>query len=154
MGIFLPFEQENPGNARNNIGSGLGLSIVYNLVQLMGGDICVDSKKHDGSIQVLVVDDDPEIGSQAASILEDIGASTVYADSGFQAIEEVKQCLQAGWIFDIALIDWKMPEMDGIETARQIRRLVGTDTMIIMITAYTSACQSCRDLMQRSKSAS
>lgn len=163
--IFLPFEQENPGNARNNIGSGLGLSIVYNLVQLMGGDISVDSKKHDGSIftvtiplllvsddkqaewdrkrqhllkgfQVLVVDDDPEIGSQAASILEDIGASTVYADSGFQAIEEVKQCLQAGWIFDIALIDWKMPEMDGIETARQIRRLVGPDTMIIMITAY------------------
>lgn len=163
--IFYPFEQESPGNARNNVGSGLGLSIVYNLVQLMGGTIHVESKKNTGSIfkivipfqlvtddenrewerkcqnllkgfQVLVADDDPAIGEQTADILKDIGADTVWASSGYHAIEEVERCMRENRMFDIAMIDWKMPGIDGIETARRIRRLVGPDTMIIMITAY------------------
>ncbi len=163
--IFQPFEQEDPGNARNNVGSGLGLSIVYNLVQLMGGSISVQSKKNEGStftviipfqlvsddeerewerkrqhllkgFEVLVVDDDPAVGRQTAVILEDIGARTVWADSGYRAVEEVERSLEQNRMFDIAMIDWKMPGIDGIETARRIRRLVGADTMIIMITAY------------------
>lgn len=163
--IFQPFEQESPGNARNNVGSGLGLSIVYNLVQLMGGDIHVDSKKGCGSTftvtvpfqllsedfekewnrkhknllkgcQVLVVDDDPIVGKQVSVILNEIGAKTSWADSGFRAIEEVQKGLDESSMFDIAMIDWKMPEMDGIETARRIRRMVGPDTMLIMISAY------------------
>ncbi len=163
--IFQPFEQEDPGNARNNVGSGLGLSIVYNLVQLMGGSISVESKKNEGStftvvipfqlvsddeerewerkrqhllkgFEVLVVDDDPAVGKQTAVILEDIGARTVWADSGYRAVEEVERSLEQNRMFDIAMIDWKMPGIDGIETARRIRRLVGADTMIIMITAY------------------
>ena len=163
--IFQPFEQENPGNARNNVGSGLGLSIVYNLVQLMGGTIGVESEKDKGStftvtipfrlvsdnqerewerkrqnllkgFEVLVVDDDPAVGRQTAVILEDIGARTVWADSGYRAVEEVQISLRQDRMFDIAMIDWKMPGIDGIETARRIRNLVGGDTMIIMITAY------------------
>lgn len=163
--IFEPFEQEEADNARNNIGSGLGLSIVYNLVQLMGGTISVKSRKKEGSrfqvqipfqlvsddaekewerkrqnllkgFQVLVVDDDPAVGLQAASILEDIGAKTVYVDSGIRAVLEVERGIQENGMYDIAMIDWKMPGIDGIETARRIRRLVGPDTMIIMITAY------------------
>lgn len=163
--LFMPFEQESPGDARNNVGSGLGLSIVYNLVQLMGGTIHVNSKKGHGTsfsvtipfqltsddeekewerkrkhllkgFQVLVVDDDPAIGQQAAYILEDIGACTIYAESGYRAVEEVEKCLKTNKVFDIAMIDWKMPGIDGIETARRIRRLVGPDTMLIMITAY------------------
>lgn len=163
--LFQPFEQEAPGNARNNVGSGLGLSIVYNLVQLMGGAIQVDSKKGRGSsfnvavplqivsddkekewerkrrgllkgFQVLVADDDPAVGRQAAGILEDIGARTVFAQSGLTAVEEVKRSLEKNRPFDIAMIDWKMPDIDGIETARRIRRLAGPGTMLIMITAY------------------
>lgn len=163
--IFQPFEQEAPGNARNYVGSGLGLSIVYNLVQLMGGTITVKSRKQQGStftvtipfqlvsddeerewerkrqnllkgFKVLVVDDDPSVGRQTALILDDIGADTFWVDSGAQAIREVTQAVQERRLFDIAMIDWKMPEMDGIETARRIRHLVGPDTMIIMITAY------------------
>lgn len=163
--IFQPFEQESPDSARNKVGSGLGLSIVYNLVQLMGGTIEVKSKKNVGSkftvtipfqllsdnkerewerkrrnllkgFKVLVVDDDPIVGKRAADILEDIGAGTTYAESGFSAIEKVKKSLNEEWMFDIAMIDWKMPGIDGIETARRIRKLVGPDTMIIMITAY------------------
>lgn len=163
--IFQPFEQESPDSARNKVGSGLGLSIVYNLVQLMGGTIEVKSKKNVGSkftvtipfqllsdnkerewerkrrnllkgFKVLVVDDDPIVGKRAADILEDIGAGTTYAESGFSAIEKVKNSLNEEWMFDIAMIDWKMPGIDGIETARRIRKLVGPDTLIIMITAY------------------
>lgn len=163
--IFQPFEQEEPGNARNNVGSGLGLSIVYNLVQLMGGSIQVKSKKHAGStftvtipfelasvdeeeererkmkellrgLEVLVVDDDYLVGEQTAAILKDIGACTLWLDSGIKAVEEVKRRSLGTGQFDIAMIDWKMPDMDGIETARRIREIVGHDTMIIMISAY------------------
>ena len=163
--LFQPFEQEAPGNARNNVGSGLGLSIVYNLVQLMGGNIQVESEKQKGSVftvtipfrlvtdneekewerkrqellkgfKILVADDDHEVGKQAASILSEIGAGTVYVDSGMKAVREVEKSVKENSIFDIAMLDWKMPDMDGIETARRIRRLVGPDTMIIIISAY------------------
>lgn len=163
--LFQPFEQESPGGARNNVGSGLGLSIVYNLVQLMGGQIEVESTKGEGSaftftipfqlvtddeekecerkrqelmkgLDVLVVDDDPAVGQQTSVLLSDIGAATVWVDSGFKAVEEVKTCLEKGRAYDIAMIDWKMPGIDGVETARRIRRLVGPDTTIIMISAY------------------
>lgn len=163
--IFQPFEQEIQEGARNKVGSGLGLSIVYNLVQLMGGSIDVDSEKYEGTVftvklpfqlaaddeqeewrrknrellmglDVLVVDDDETIGEQAAAILHDIGARTLWVDSGFRAVEEVEKAIGTDRLFDIAMIDWKMPDMDGVETARRIRRLVGADTMIIMISAY------------------
>lgn len=163
--LFQPFEQEAPGNARNNVGSGLGLSIVYSLVQLMGGTISVTSRKQEGSqftvtipfqlvtddeekewerkrrnllkgFQVLVVDDDPSVGRQTSLILDDIGAKTRWVDAGIRAVQEVENAIGENWMFDIAMIDWKMPGMDGIETARRIRRLVGPDTMLIMITAY------------------
>ncbi|MCC8024503.1 MAG: response regulator [Clostridium sp.] len=163
--IFQPFEQELPETGRNNAGSGLGLSIVYNLVHLMGGSIQVESEKHAGTaftvvlpfklisddaereeerkrqelmkdLKVLVVDDDALIGQQTAEILKEIGAGTEWVDSGFKAIEAVKKSIGTDRLYDIAMIDWRMPDMDGMETARHIRRLVGPDTMIIMITAY------------------
>lgn len=163
--VFQPFEQENPGDARNHVGSGLGLSIVYNLIQLMNGSITVQSEKGMGStftvtvpfrlvtddqerewerkrqnllrgLHVLVVDDDPAVGRQTAVMLDDIGAQTLWVDSGLQAVEEVANSMVKGRMFDIAMIDWKMPGIDGVETARRIRRMVGPDTMIIMITAY------------------
>lgn len=163
--LFMPFEQEEPETARNNVGSGLGLSIVYNLVQLMGGSIEVESEKEKGSaftvtlpfklaeddrerenqrkkrellqgLTVLVVDDDPLVGSQVTSILGKAGAQSLWVDSGFRAVEEVRCLLEKGRHYDIAMIDWKMPDMDGVETARRIRALVGPDTTIIMISAY------------------
>ncbi|MDO4273907.1 MAG: response regulator [Eubacteriales bacterium] len=163
--VFQPFEQEISEGGRNQVGSGLGLSIVYNLVQLMGGTIKVESEKYEGTsfsvtlplklasddeerewkrkneellkgLDVLVVDDDPEIGVQAAGILEEIGARTLWVDSGLRAVEEVAAAQTKGEMYDIAMIDWKMPDIDGVETARRIRKLVGPDTMIIMISAY------------------
>lgn len=163
--ICRPFEQENPGVARNRVGSGLGLSIVYNLVQLMGGTIDIESEKHKGSrftivlpmglteidadaeeerrsrellngLSVLVVDDDAIVGEQTAVIMKNIGAESVWVDSGIKAVREVEKSIEQEKVFNVALIDWKMPEMDGVETTRKIRALVGEDTMIIIITAY------------------
>ncbi len=163
--IFLPFEQENADIARNKVGSGLGLSIVYNLVQLMGGSIDVHSEKGRGTtftvcipleliaddaaeemrrksrellagLNVLIADDDEIAGEQAATIMKDIGAAAIWVDSGFRAVEAVQAAMLSGSYFDLALIDWKMPAMDGIETARRIRKLTGPDTTIIILTAY------------------
>lgn len=163
--VYLPFEQEAADTARNQSGSGLGLSIVYNLVQLMGGKISVESERGRGTeftvtvplgltddrtlerqvhkaremaedIRVLVVDDDEVVGEQAEAILKDIGAYPLWVDSGYKAVDEVRRALEGKKPFDLALIDWKMPDIDGIETTRRIRKLVGPDTMIIIISAY------------------
>lgn len=162
--LFLPFEQETADSARNNIGSGLGLSIVANLVQLMGGSIRVDSRKGQGStfavtipfqrvnpqkeeaprcddlllkgVKVLVVDDDKIVGEQSASILGGLGAQTFWVSSGFRAVEEIRVSLAQGTPYALAMVDWRMPDMDGLETTRQIRRLCGPDTTIIIISAY------------------
>lgn len=163
--MFQPFEQEDSNLARNKVGSGLGLSIVSNLVWLMGGTIEVSSTKGEGStflvslplgrveddqeverrrksaslmegIHVLVVDDDPLVGEQSAAILAQIGASTVWVNSGKKAVDEVRAVAAQGRRYDIAMIDWKMPDMDGIETTRQIRAIVGPETTIIVISAY------------------
>lgn len=163
--LYQPFEQESLDSARNQVGSGLGLSIVYNLVQLMGGTLHVASELGKGTvftitlplelcesnqeeearrkikelmknIKVLIVDDDLLVGEQTSSILESIGASPTYVDSGIKAVEEVRNSLENNTTFELAMIDWKMPDMDGIETTRQIRRLTGPDTLIIIISAY------------------
>ena len=163
--IFKPFEQESSELARNNVGSGLGLSIVYNLTQMMGGTVEVSSKKNTGStftvtvplelteddpeaeqqrksrellcgMHILVVDDDEIIGEQVSAIFEDIGAASDFASSGLQAIDMVQAAKDDGSYYDIAMIDWKMPGMDGVETTRRIRRIVGPETTIIIISAY------------------
>lgn len=163
--IFQPFEQESTEIARDKVGTGLGLTIVHSLVQLMGGAISVQSEKERGTVftvllplrclhsdheeeqrrryrellqdmQVLVVDDDPIVGEQVSLIMGDIGARTHWVDSGFKAVECVREASGRGQHYHVALVDWLMPGMDGVETTRQLRTIVGPDTTIIIITAY------------------
>ena len=65
-----------------------------------------------------------------------MGIKAEWVDSGYKAVERVRHLWDIGNYFDMILIDWKMPEMDGIETARRLRRIVGPEVTIIIMTAY------------------
>lgn len=163
--IFEPFSQESTGASALYGGTGLGLAISKNIVDLMDGKITVRSIKgigtefiidvklgiseqeklrHSGRrkhynfshLNTLVVDDDIAVGESAMAILKEMGITAEWVDSGRKAIDLVKMHWREGRYYDMILIDWKMPGMDGIETARQIRDIVGPEVTIIIMTAY------------------
>ena len=161
--IFDAFEQGDNTTTTTFGGTGLGLAISKNLVDMMGGTIKVRSIVGIGSeftievpltvdessmplhhtkdvnfakLHALVVDDDIIICEQASSILKDIGMSGEWVTSGREAVEKVTAKCGQAFYYDFILIDWKMPDMDGIETTRQIRKIVGPDVTIIIISAY------------------
>ena len=160
--IYEPFEQSDATSTAVFGGTGLGLAITKNLVNLMGGTIKVRSILGVGSefavevpltvdesapslprpdlhfeeMRALIVDDDMIVCEQTYNILADIGMVGEWVTTGRDAVEKVKENFAADSFYDFILIDWQMPEMDGIETTRQIRRVVGPDVTIIIITAY------------------
>lgn len=160
--IFEPFVQQEDAVRSSFGGSGLGLAISKNLVDLMGGTIRVRSIVDIGSeftvevpldidpafqtkrkencsfinLHTLVVDDDLLVCEQTGHILRDIGMIAEWVTSGSEAIDRVNDRWNHQKDYDFILIDWKMPDMDGIETSRQIRRIVGPDVTIIIMTAY------------------
>lgn len=163
--IFEPFVQESTGTTALYGGTGLGLAISKNIVDLMDGEITVRSIKGLGTeftvdvkvgvveqepqlavqkeqdydfshLKTLVVDDDVAVCKSAVFTLWDMGVSAEWVDSGLKAVEKIKTCWESGDHYDMILIDWKMPDMDGIETTRKIREAVGADITIIIMTAY------------------
>jgi CheY-like chemotaxis protein len=87
-------------------------------------------------LRTLIVDDDLIICEQALSVLKEIGMSGEWVTSGREAVERVRHNFTKKSYYDFILIDWKMPDMDGIETTREIRHIVGPDVTIIIISAY------------------
>ena len=160
--IFDAFEQVDTSTTTVFGGTGLGLAITKNLVELMGGGISVRSIAGIGSeftidvpltadetaerpqalrqnlrnLHTLIVDDDLMICEQAQDILRSIGMTGEWVTSGREAVGRVRVRAADGKNYDFILIDWKMPDMDGIETTRQIRQIVGPDVTIIIISAY------------------
>ncbi len=157
--VFEPFEQASLKIASVYGGTGLGLSITRNLVLLMGGTISVQSEEGRGSefsvelpfgftneeqpsahglgeFKVLVVDDDIGTCEHACLILKRLGQQTDFALDGYKAIEMIKEARDAGASYDVVFIDWKMPGIDGEETARRIRKLEGLNLLIIIMSAY------------------
>ena len=158
--LYEPFEQADNGIARKYGGTGLGMAITKNLVAIMDGTIEVESQEGAGTtfmvdlpfgvskvdkktaaemeeMRVLVVDDDNDTCEHAAVLLKGMGVNVDWALNGFEAIEKVRSaCEDDGRCYDVCFIDWCMPELDGIETARRMRRYVGTDVLIIIISAY------------------
>ncbi len=161
--IFDSFSQEDSSATNKYSSSGLGLAITKNIVEMMNGNIAVRSKKGKGSefvftvtlmnsdysadendatemspseMSVLIIDDDPVACEHAKLVLEKIGVSCEAAYSGEEALEMVKLRHARRQPYNLILVDLKMPSMDGIETTREIRRIVGHESAIIIITAY------------------
>lgn len=161
--LFESFEQENPNISIKYSGTGLGLAICKNLVTLMGGSINVHSIEGVGSefcvdvklglteesyrrknfdilklrdLKTLIVDDDIVTCEHASLIMSDLGLQTEYVTSGASAVLEIEKGIREMKPYDIVLVDLKMPDMDGIQTAKAIRRLVGAETLVVVMTAY------------------
>ncbi|MCI2056380.1 MAG: response regulator [Oscillibacter sp.] len=162
--LFEAFSQEHSGTTAMYGGTGLGLAICKNLVDMMDGHIGVRSIVGAGTeftvdvklgiteesrtrylsktqynfsqLKALVVDDDVMVCEQAVITLKEIGVTSEWVDSGRKAVDRVQHKWTDKQYYDLILVDWKMPEMDGIETARQIRKIVGPDVTIIIMTAY------------------
>jgi len=161
--IFDTFAQEDSSSTSRYGSSGLGMAITRNIVEMMNGDIQVESEKgkgstftvtvtllacdnksdggdageiHPGQMSVLVVDDDPVACEHARLVLEKAGIASETADSGEQAIEMVSLRHARREPYDLILVDWQMPGMDGVETTRRIRSIIGDEAAIIILTAY------------------
>ena len=163
--IFEPFSQESTGSTALYGGTGLGLAISKSIVDMMDGSITVRSIKGIGTeftvdvklgmteeeklrhhqkepnynfshLKTLVVDDDVAVCESAIATLKEMGVQAEWVDSGRKAVHQVETLWAQGKYYDMILIDWKMPDMDGIETARRIRRIVGPDVTIIIMTAF------------------
>ena len=161
--IFDLFSQEDGSSTTKYGSSGLGLAITKRIVEMMNGKIDVKSEKDKGTtftvsvallssdrmpleyndmeiapekLRVLVVDDDPVACEHARLVLGKIGISCAVVHSGAEAVENVKQRHKSADPYDLILVDLKMPGMDGVETTRELRKIIGNESAIIIITAY------------------
>lgn len=159
--LFKPFEQENATTAQKYGGSGLGLSIVKNLVCMMDGAISVKSKQNEGStftvdipfskyensnminlpngiksLHVLAVDDEENERKYISIILNRMGIWHSCVADGEEALEALSQAEDKNESFNICLIDWKMPHLNGVDTTKLIREKYGEDVIVIVVSAY------------------
>ena len=158
--IFDPFERERTSTVSRTQGTGLGMAITKNIVDMMGGMIEVQTEKGSGTefivrldlriqaeyqrmekivelegLKALVVDDDFNTCDSVTKMLVKVGMRSEWTLSGKEAVLRARQSLELGDAFHTYIIDWRLPDMNGIEVTRQIRSL-GDDTPIIILTAY------------------
>ena len=157
--MFEPFSRADDHRTTKVQGTGLGMAITQNIVNLMNGSIKVDSAPGKGTtitvtiylklqesekeqekelldLPVLVVDDDKTCCESTVATLKDIGIAGEWVLTGRQAVERCYARHETGRDYFAVILDWKMPEMDGIETARKIRERVGKDVTIIILTSF------------------
>ena len=158
--IFSPFERERTSTGSRTQGTGLGMAITKNIVDMMGGTIEVRTEQGKGTefivrlplriqseqrsiekiaeledLKALVVDDDFNTCDSVTKMLVKVGMRSEWTLSGKEAVLRARQSMELGDAFHAYIIDWRLPDMNGIEVTRQIRSL-GDDTPIIILTAY------------------
>ena len=158
--IFSPFERERTSTVSRTQGTGLGMAITKNIVDMMGGTIEVQTEQDKGTefivrlpfrtqpehqrtekiaelegLKALVVDDDFNTCDSVTKMLVRVGMRSEWTLSGREAVLRARQSMELGDAFHAYIIDWRLPDMNGIEVTRQIRSL-GDDTPIIILTAY------------------
>ena len=158
--IFDPFERERTSTVSKIQGTGLGMAITKNIVDMMGGTIEIETQQGKGTefiirlpmriqsgkcrvekivelegLKALVVDDDFNTCDSVTKMLVKVGMRSEWTLSGKEAVLRARQSLELGDAFHAYIIDWRLPDMNGIEVTRRIRSL-GDDTPIIILTAY------------------
>ena len=159
--IFNPFTREETKITHEIQGTGLGMAITKSLVDLMGGTIKVESNVGEGStftvelelriqereddprfwtdhkvVRMIVADDDEEVCRNIVKTMGKAGVETDYATDGETAIRMMRETREAGQPYDLILLDWKMPNLNGLETARLIRQNYPDKIPILLLTAY------------------
>ena len=159
--VFEAFAREETSTVSRIQGSGLGMAITKNIVNLMDGTIKVNSKQNVGTefilnfrfrltnnpvvyekidqlqnVRALIVDDDMNCCCSLSDMLSDIGLRSDWSTSGKEAIVRTEFAMNRNNPYGVYIIDWSMPDMNGIETVRRIRKIIGEDTPIIIMTAY------------------
>ena len=159
--VFEPFERESSTTRSGIEGTGLGMAITKNIVEMMNGTISVESEIGKGStftveislklqdteknaaqimelngLRSLVVDDDFNVCDSVSKMLKQIGMRSEWTTSGREAAYRARIAYEEGDSYHTYIIDWQMPEMSGVETARKIRSEVGDEAPIIILTAY------------------
>lgn len=159
--IFEAFAREETSTVSGIQGTGLGMAITKNIVDMMGGTISVTSKEGVGTefvvdlqfrlctnpivydkieelqdVRALVIDDDMDTCCSVSSMLGDIGMRADWTTTGREAVVRTQFAMSCGDNYGVFIVDWMMPDMNGIEIVRRIRRVIGDDTPIIIMTAY------------------
>ncbi|MEY8495168.1 response regulator [Lachnospiraceae bacterium 29-91] len=159
--VFEPFEREQTSTVSGIQGTGLGMAITKNIVDMMGGKISVDSEIGKGStfhvelqfktcsgsvrqevipelngLRALVADDDFNTCSSVTKMLSTIGMRPDWTTSGKEAVLRTRLAEEQNDLYSAYIIDWLMPDMNGIEVVRRIRGIIGEETPIIILTAY------------------
>ena len=159
--VFDSFAREQTATRSGIQGTGLGMAITKNIVDMMGGSITVKSEQGKGSeftvtlhckisetltksqpipelrgARALVVDDDAQTCMSVSKMLREIEMAADWTTSGKEAILRAQEAHEQGRDFKVYIIDWLMPDMNGIETVRRIRKVIEPGTPIIILSAY------------------
>ena len=159
--IFEAFSREESSTVSGIQGTGLGMSITKNIVDMMGGTIAIESEPGKGSefivdlcfalsgqrvepkqlpqlegLRALVADDDTDTCLSVSTMLSKIGMRPEWTISGREAVIRTRYAMEQGDEFSVYIIDWLIPDMNGIEIVRQIRKVIGKSRPIIILTAY------------------
>lgn len=159
--LFEAFTREESATVSGIQGTGLGMAISKNIVYMMGGTISVESEEGKGTeytvsipfkvlgnsakyevvpqlqgMRVLVADDDSNTAISVSRMVQEIGMRSEWTLSGKEAVLRTKVAVEQGDEFGTYIIDWMMPDLNGIETVRRIRKLIGESKPIIILTAY------------------